>query len=141
MSSDKPFSTGWAAASVGIYTAAEVLLGHLVGPLVVGAYVSPMLHNRVMMVLHLGSFLLGGLVVGVVSPGVRLLEPAVGAFVAVVLQLIIGLFMPHMFYAVSMDKIWLGGGIAFVLALGGAWTGERLMGNVESRRDAQPGRL
>jgi hypothetical protein len=134
MKEEPAFSTNWVVLSVVIFTAMEVLLGHLLGPAVVGAYVSPMLHHRVMMVLHLGSFLVGGVVVGVVSPGLRLVEPAVGAFIAVALQLIMGLFMPNVFYGFSSQKLLWGGGIAFLVALFGAWTGEKWMGNVESKK-------
>jgi len=40
--------------------------------------------------------------------------------------------MPTWFYQWSMGKVLLGGGIAFVLALMGAYSGEKLMGNVDA---------
>jgi hypothetical protein len=126
----RPFSTPWCVASVALYCAVEVILGTFIGPWVVGAYVSPMLHYRLMTAMHVGSFFLGGVLVGMASPGVRLLEPAVGAVIAVFLTLAMSIFMPHAFMIFSMDKLFVGGGIAFVLAMFGAWTGEKWMGNV-----------
>src|SRR5687767_13181557 len=97
----RPFSTTWMVLSVLLFTAAEVVVGTVVGPLVVGKYVSPMLHLRVMMLLHLGSFFLGGVAVGLLSPGVRLIEPALGAALAVALVFMLGFFMPGPFLGFS----------------------------------------
>lgn len=125
------FSTSWCVASIVLYTVMELVVGSVIGPHIVGTYVSPMLHMRVMTAMHLLSFYLGGIGVGVLSPGVRLVEPAVGAFISVFIAMLMAVFMPTPFLAISLGKLVMGGGIAFVLALAGAWTGEKWMGNVE----------
>jgi hypothetical protein len=130
MSEERPFSTGWCALAVAVYVAIELVIGHLIGPLIVGAYVSPMLHFEVMTGMHLAAFLVGGILIGVVSPGVRIVEAGVGAFISVALTMTFALFMPGRFLDVPTGKLLLAGGIAFALAVAGAWTGERWMGNV-----------
>ncbi|MEW5853330.1 MAG: hypothetical protein AB2A00_31410 [Myxococcota bacterium] len=141
MSASRPFSTVWCVASVVLYTVVELALGGYLGPVVAGRYLSPMLHMRMMTVLHLASFFLGGILVGVLSPGVRLVEPAVGAVIAVALTMLMSVFLPAAFLHFSLDKLLWGGGIAFVLALLGAWTGEKWMGNVEEEGPTRRARL
>lgn len=130
MSVKRPFSTSWVFVSLAVFIGVELLLGGVVYELVVQRYVSAMLHHQLQVLLYLGSFLLGGFAVGVVSPGIRIAEPAVGAFTAVFLTLLFGVFQPYHFAGFTMGKLLLGGGIAFALALVGAEAGERLMGNV-----------
>ena len=81
-------------------------------------------------VLNLLSFFVGGVVIGVVSPGLRIDEPAVGAFLSVGLLLVVTLFTPYSFISFSLTKLLLGGGIAFALALSGAKLGERITGKL-----------
>jgi hypothetical protein len=78
---------------------------------------------------NLSAYFVGGLVIGFVSPGIRLYEPAVGAFLAVAGTLMLTVFSPYAFLAFSTQKLIIGGIIAFVLALSGAQLGERLAGN------------
>lgn len=137
-----PFSTKWVIASVLIYTAMEIAIALAIAPAIfAGRLASPMLQMRLQMLMHLGSFYVGGVAVGIISPGVRLAEPAVGAFIAVLLVFLMSVFMPHAFMSFDTTKIVLGGGIAFVLALMGAFTGERLMGNVSADDDSARGRV
>lgn len=126
----QPFSVAWTVVSVVLFCAIEIAIGGYVGPQVVGKYVSPQLHLKLQMLMNLGSYFLGGILVGVLSPRVRLLEPAVGAFISVAVVLLMGLFLPWTWMQLSMSKLLLGGGIAFVLGLAGAYTGEKWMGNV-----------
>jgi hypothetical protein len=126
----RPFSTTWVVLSVLVFCAAELVLGYFVGSVVVGKYVSPMFHLKVQVLLNLGAYFVGGVAIGVLSPGVRVVEPAVGAFVSVGLTLIISWFLPYAFLRLSFEKLLLGGGIAFVIALMGAKLGERLTGNL-----------
>jgi hypothetical protein len=108
----------------------EVVIGTFVGPLVVGRFVTPMLNVRVLMMLHLASFFVGGILVGVLPPGVRLLEPAMGAVVVVLLVFLMTFFRPDSFAIFLGTKILVSGSIAFVCALGGAYVGERMVGNL-----------
>jgi hypothetical protein len=136
------FSTRWVMASVVIYTALEIGIALVLAPAIFGAMLaSPMVQMRLEMLMHLASFYVGGVAVGVISPGVRLAEPAVGAFISVVLVFLLSMFLPHSFIHFDLTKIAIGGGIAFVLALMGAFTGERIMGNVDADDHSARGRV
>lgn len=130
-SESQPFSTWWMIASVVIFTAMEILIALVLAPAIfAGRLASDMLQMRLQMMMHLASFLVGGLFVGIISPRVRMMEPAVGAFIAVALVFLMSVFMPHHFFHWSWGKVAVGGGIAFAIALFGAYTGEKWMGNV-----------
>ena len=138
--SDQPFSKRWVIASVFLITGMELAIALLLAPAILtGRLASPMVQMRMQMIMHLASFYFGGILVGLISPRVRIWEPAVGAFVSVALVFLMSFFMPSAFMHFDLGKIVVGGGIAFVLALAGAYTGERWMGNVE--RDSARGRL
>lgn len=128
---DQPFSKNWVIASVILITGMELLIAVVLAPAILtGRLASPMVQMRIEMMMHLASFYVGGVLVGIVSPRVRILEPAVGAFVSVLLVFAMTFFIPS-FMHFDLGKLAVGGGIAFVLALAGAYTGERWMGNVE----------
>ena len=91
-----------------------------------------MFHLEVQMMMHLASFYIGGFLVGLLSPGRRLVEPAVGAFLSVAIVWLISFFMPSWFYLFDLKRLFIGGAIGFALALAGAWLGERLMGNLDA---------
>jgi hypothetical protein len=112
-----------------VFTLAEVAIGRVLGPLVIGRFVSPMLRMRVEMILHLASFFAGGAVFGVMTPGVRLAEPGVAAILSVVLSFSMSFFLPHTFVHFSLDKIFVSGGAACVLAVFGTYTAERALGH------------
>jgi hypothetical protein len=129
---------GWALASVVIFTAMEIAIALFLAPAVfAGRLASPMLQMRMQMLMHLGSFFLGGIAVGIISPRVRLWEPGVGAFVAVAITFMMSFFMPTHWFRFDLERVAIGGGIAFLLALAGAYTGEKWMGNVESDDSAR----
>ena len=82
------------------------------------------------------SFLIGGLVVGLISPSVRVLEPAIAAFLSVILLLSNGFFTPNSFAHFSIMKMLIGGSIASALAAYGARIGEKIeamLGNKASQ--------
>lgn len=136
------FSWKWVALSVVVYTAMEIGIAVFLAPAIfAGRLASPMLQMRLQMLMHLASFLIGGFAVGLFSPGVRLWEPAVGAFVAVALVFMMSFFMPTWFMHWDTHKVMIGGGIAFVLAIAGAYSGEKIMGNVEAGDGSHRGRL
>lgn len=128
----RPFSIPWTIISVVLFLAVELLIGTWLGPLVLGKYVSPMFHLEVQLIMHLLSFYLGGVAVGVMSPGRRIAEPAVGAFLSVLVVFLMSFFMPTWYFQFDAGKVLVGGGIGFLLALAGAWQGEKLMGNVDA---------
>src|SRR5262245_30630280 len=106
---DRPFSMAWMFVSVALFLGSELLIGTWLGPLVLGKYVSPMFHLQLQMMMHLASFYLGGFLVGIISPGVRLKEPAVAAFLSVVVVFRISFFMRTFVYRFSMYRM-VGGG-------------------------------
>ena len=79
--------------------------------------------------LNLISFFIGGFIIGLISPGIRIFEPALGAFLSVALMLCLSFFTPYSFIQFSMTKMLIGGAIAFFLALTGARVGEKIAGN------------
>ncbi|MBX7099301.1 MAG: hypothetical protein K1X89_16430 [Myxococcaceae bacterium] len=125
----RPFSTPWVFVSLFVYLALELLLGTWLGPLMAGVFVSPMFVMQAQLLLHLVALYLGGLLIGVVSPGRRLTEPAIGAFLSVLLVFLMSFFLPGWFYRFELTKVLVAGGLGFGSALFGAWHGERLTGN------------
>jgi len=124
----QPFSKKWVLGSMATYIVMELVLGGLVGGFVSG-YLSISLRFLLQGLLHLTSFFVGGLLIGLVSPGIRIFEPAVGAFLSVSIMLFLTIFTPYSFIHFSLTKLLIGGAVAFVLALLGARIGERIMGN------------
>lgn len=127
--SPRPLSLPWVAISFVVFMAVEVALGWVVGELLLGGFTSHVFRLRVEVMLSLGSFLVGGLIVGFVSPGLRLIEPAIAAALAVASTFVIGWLTPVTFYGFHTDRVLWGGAVAFVLALLGAHWGEQLSGN------------
>lgn len=113
------------AAFVGI----ELVLGALVGELLLGNAFSYNLRFLLQGLLNIASYFLGGLLIGAVSPGLRLREPAVGAALAIVLMFSLTALTPFRFIGATGGKLVLGAAIAFCLALIGAALGEKLTGN------------
>ncbi|MEM8560294.1 MAG: hypothetical protein AAGG50_20935 [Bacteroidota bacterium] len=123
-----PFSWGWMFASMAAFVGIELVLGALVGGVLLGNAFSYNLRFLLQGLLNVSSYFLGGLLIGALSPGLRLREPAVGAFLAVALMLSLTALTPFRFIGASGWKLLLGGGIAFALALVGAALGEKLTG-------------
>lgn len=124
----RPFSKKWMLASMILFIGIELFLGGFVGSLA-GGYMSIHLRFVLQGLLNLISYLIGGFVIGLVSPGVRIYEPAAGAFLSVGLMLILTIFTPFRFLHFSLTKLLIGGVIAFGLALYGARLGEKIAGN------------
>ena len=125
----QPFSSKWMLASMGIFIGVELFLGGFIGEVVIGRMMSLSLRFLIQGLLNLLSFFIGGFIIGVVSPGLRVHEPAIGAFLSVAFMLFLSLFTPYSFIRFSLTKMLLGGGVAFCLALTGAKFGERLTGH------------
>jgi hypothetical protein len=128
-SENQPFSKKWVIASTAIFVAVELFLGGLIGNIVVGTFMSLNLRFMLQGLLNLLSFFIGGFIIGLISPGIRIWEPAVGAFLSVSLMLCLSFFTPYSFIQFSLTKMLIGGGIAFFLALAGARMGEKVAGN------------
>ena len=123
------FSWKWTAISFVVFVLMETVIGAVIGQFIVGKYVSHNLQFLMQGLCNVGSYFVGGFVIGLVSPGLRIYEPAAGAFLAVAGTLILTVFSPFTFLAFSMPKMIIGGAIAFFLAMTGAKIGERLSGN------------
>ena len=123
------FSWKWTAISFGVFVLMETVIGAVIGQFIVGKYVSHNLQFLMQGLCNVGSYFVGGFIIGLVSPGLRIYEPAAGAFLAVAGTLILTVFSPFTFLAFSMPKMMIGGAIAFFLAMTGAKMGERLSGN------------
>jgi hypothetical protein len=128
-SADRPFSNSWLVASIFIFVALELLVGGFVAKLLAGRNVSHMLGLRMELAMSLLAYTGGGFIVGLISPGRRLLEPAIAASVSVLFTFLIAFFTPVVFFHADPGRMVVGGGIAFVLALFGAHWGEKLTGN------------
>ncbi|MEO1230385.1 MAG: hypothetical protein AAFZ18_15895 [Myxococcota bacterium] len=132
MSGDRPFiSFRWVLLSLLLFVAAEIVIGLGLGELVAGRYMSIGTSFWIRGSTQLLAFFLGGIVVGVISPGVRILEPALAAFSAVLLTVVTALFVPYAFARMGGSRLATAGFIAFGLALAGAWIGERLSGGLK----------
>ena len=125
----QPFSTKWMLASMAIFIGIELLLGGFVGQIVVGRFMSLSLRFMLQGLLNVVSFFIGGFIIGVISPGLRVREPATGAFLSVALMLILSIFTPYSFIRFSLTKMIIGGVVAFCLALTGAKIGEKVTGH------------
>lgn len=123
------FSWKWVLISMAVFMAVELILGGLIGQVLLGRYMSISLGFMLQGLLHLISFFIGGVIVGLISPGIRIQEPAVGAFLSVALMLSLSLFTPYSFIRFSLFKMILGGVVAFCLALAGAKIGESWSGH------------
>lgn len=126
---EQSFSKKWMFASVAIFIGLELILGGLIGNVVIGRFLSRSLYFILQGVLNLVSFFTGGFIIGLISPGIRIREPAVGAFLSVSIMLCLSIFTPYSFIHFSLTKMLVGGVIAFSLALVGARLGEKIVGN------------
>ena len=126
---ERSFSYKWMMLSMIVFIGIELVLGGVVGEMVMGRYLSHSLLFLLQGVLNLAAYFLGGLLIGAISPGLRMREPAVGAFCSVALMLSLTMFTPYSFIQFSLTKLIIGGIIACFLAYWGAELGERLTGH------------
>lgn len=135
------FSRGWVWMSLLFFTAVELLVGGVFGPMLSGRFVSHVLLLRLEVLAILVSYLAGGFAIGLFSPSVRVMEPAVGAGVSALLPFLIGVFSPMRYLHFDGTRPLWAVAIAAFVAFWGADAGERFaakMGNTESRYYAGP---
>jgi hypothetical protein len=118
------FSWTWVGISLAVFISLQIVLGYFAGRYVLAHYFSEGLLFAVAGSLGLGSYFLGGLLIGVVSPRVRMLEPVVGALLAVLATIAVGLLTPAL--GLKSGKLVLGGMLAFLMAVWGAKLGDKL---------------
>lgn len=133
----KKFSWGWMLSSLVVFILAEIAIAGLFEANLFVSFIPHSFRYLVEVVSFALSFLIGGLIVGLISPSVRVLEPAIAAFISVILLLSSGgFFTPNGFANFSIMKMLIGGGIASALAAYGAVLGEKieaLLGNKASK--------
>ncbi len=130
----KTFSWTWVLISIAVFLIVELFIGGFIPGLVAGRYVGRIFWYKIEMIMMLASYFLGGFLIGLLSPSVRIFEPAIGAFLVVIGTLIYSFFIPlTRFFGFSGDRALIGGAIVFVLALLGADQGERLAARFGNR--------
>lgn len=126
-----PFSWGWVWLSFAGFLAFQVALGYLAGEYLLKHYHTGHTKYLIEGGINLGSYYLGGFLIGFISPRVRLLEPAVAAGLAMLACLSVGWFTPSVWHQFGTNKFLWGGGLAALLAYAGAFSAERLTGSVK----------
>ncbi|CAG0938850.1 General stress protein 16U [Candidatus Brocadiaceae bacterium] len=132
----KSFSWGWMLSSLVVFIIAEIAITGLFQTNLFWSFIPISFRYLVEVVSFSLSFLIGGVVVGLISPSIRVLEPAIAAFLSVIILLSNGFFTPHGFNDFSFIKMLIGGSIAFALAMYGARLGEKIaamLGNKTSK--------
>ncbi|MGR9013954.1 MAG: TerD family protein [Gammaproteobacteria bacterium] len=129
----KDLSKAWIFYSLAAFIAAELFLGGVVGKLIIGRFIPHTLTYTIEVILILTSFFIGGAIIGLLSSKVRVLEPALGAFLCVLLTLSISFFSPYSFMRFTWIKLFIGGGSAFFLALSGAYLAEKISAKMGNR--------
>lgn len=134
--SERGISKNWVVISYIVFISSELFLGGFVAKIIEGKFVGHVAHFRLEAILILSSYLIGGFIVGLLSPRVRVTEPAIGAALAVVTTFLITFFSPFSFLTFKSVRVLIGGVIAFFLALAGARAGEKtsaFFGNEKSK--------
>ena len=126
----QPFAWRWAFASMVLFVALELVMGEGMSHLLAGRTLSDGTHLLLRNGLQLAAFFSGGVIIGVVSPKLRLLEPALGAVGCIGLIVVMTWMTPLRFYGFGGVKLFAACAVSFVVALAGAWVGERVTGNL-----------
>lgn len=111
------------------FIAAELVIGGLLGELLLGRAASINTNFLLQGLFNLAGFALGGFAIGLVSPGRRIIEPAVGAAATMVLISILALFVPFRYLGYSSGGMLFAALFAAAIAGAGAYGGEKLTGN------------
>ena len=112
------------------FIGAEILIGGLVGEWLLARVVSINTNFLLQGLINLAGFALGGFLIGVLSPGRRIAEPAVGGFATMVLISIVALFVACRRIGYTSGGIIIAGAFAGALGAAGAYAGEKLTGNL-----------
>lgn len=126
----QPFAWRWVFTSMFLFLALELVLGEGMTHLLEGRTLSDGTALLMRNGLQIAAFFIGGAVIGIVSPKLRLLEPALGAVGCMGLVVVMTWMTPLQFYGYSGLKLLAACVVSFTVALAGAWIGERLTGNL-----------
>lgn len=118
---EQPFSWPWVWMSLGSFVLAQFLLHGVI-------FSAASIHGLFLLesMIDLFTYFLGGFMVGVVSPKIRVLEPTVGAVIALVMTLNVGMWMPFNFFTGGIVKTLIMSGVVAATAYQGAYIGEKL---------------
>lgn len=137
----RPFSWKWVGVSMAAFLGAEILVGGLVGEWLLERVVSINTNFLLQGLINLAGFVLGGFLIGVLSPGRRIAEPALGGFATLLLTSLVALFVPFRWIGYSGTGVLVAGAMAAALGAGGAYMGEKLTGNVGQVSGGPMGRI
>ena len=126
LNQNQPFSMRWVLGSMAVFVIAQLVLAVVVGQLLIGSRIAFGLQQVVQGLLILVSYFVGGFIIGVVSPKIRIIEPALGAFLSIFLVVLVSFVMPNSYIQFNWVRLVIGGVIAFALAMYGATLGEKL---------------
>jgi stress response protein SCP2 len=129
----KRFSWAWMLASLVVFIITEIGIAGLFQTNLFWSFIPQSFRFLVEIVSFSISFLVGGMIVGLVSPSIRVLEPAIAAFFSVIILLSNGFFTAHGFADFSLIKMLIGGSVAFALAMSGARLGEAMAAKFGNR--------
>lgn len=126
----RPFSWRWVVLSIVAFIGAELAIGGLVGELVLGRMVSINTSFLLQGLLNLSGFVVGGFIIGVVSPGRRIVEAAAAGAATMALISVMAVFVPFRYIGYSQGSFVLAALLAAAIGAAGAYGGERITGNV-----------
>ncbi len=113
-----------------MFIAAELFVGGFLGEVIAGRMLSINTGFLLQGLLNLAGFVLGGFAVGVISPGRRIVEPAVAGFATMILIAVLTIFVPFRYLGYAGSSLLVAGLLAGMFGAGGAYLGERLTGNM-----------
>ncbi len=126
----QPFAWRWVFGSMVIFIVLELAMGEGMARVLEGRVLSDGTGMLLRNGLQLAAFFIGGLTIGVVSPKLRLIEPALGAAGCMLFIGALTWMTPVRFYSFGGIQLIVACAVSFVVALAGAWMGERVMGNI-----------
>jgi hypothetical protein len=128
------FSFGWVLTSAIGYLAMQVVLGIVAQTFVLPYVVAKHTQFFAEGLIILLGFYIGAFIIGVVSPGRRLIEPILGAVAAVAAAFSVANFTPQMGGWLRYDGLGMmmtAAILAAIFAGFGCYSGERMMRNVD----------
>ncbi|HEY4001690.1 MAG TPA: hypothetical protein VGO93_22635 [Candidatus Xenobia bacterium] len=128
------FSWGWTGLAFAVFTVVEIVVGTLLHGLIASRFPSMDLDLKLSMLILVASFLVGGFVVALVSPRVRIWEAGVAAFLTVLMTHLYAFFVPVSFIHPDLHRMLVGGVMGLVLAAIGADSGERVSARLGNRK-------
>ena len=109
LNQNQPFSMRWILGSMAVFVIAQLILTVVVGQVLIGNRVGYTLQQVLQGLLILVSYFVGGFIIGVVSPKIRIIEPAIGAFLSIFLVVFVSFVMPNSYISFNWLRLIIGG--------------------------------